>query len=458
MAEKMEIRPQEGPQTAFVSCSADICFYGGAAGGGKTFGLLLDPLRYSKNPKFGGVIFRRNTVQVRNQGGLWDESMGLYIYLKAHPRAALLDWVFPSQARMKFAHLEYEKNVYDYQGAQIPWMGFDEITHFTEKQFWYMLSRNRSTAGIPGTIRATCNPDVDSWVRQFIDWWIGQDGFPIHERSGVLRYFIRINDQIIWANSKEEIYQKYGNKTDIQPKSFTFIPSLVQDNKILMQKDPGYIANLLALPRVDRLRLLGGNWNIRPIAGSLFQREWFPIVDQIPGGWIQAIRFWDRAATKPNEGNKDPDWTRGLKLYKYPDGTYCVVDLKSERDTPGQIEKLVKNVATHDSTYVKIMSQQDPGSAGVSEGEHFIKMLSGYDVHVETMPKDKLTRAKPVSAQCEAHNVKVFRAPWNEDFFSELESFPEGAHDDIVDCLSGAFNAVAGGLSTVDAYAHAYGF
>ena len=196
--------------------------------------------------------------------------------------------------------------------------------------------------------------------------------------------------------------------------------------------------------------LKDGNWNVRPQAGSLFRREWFPVVDSIPGGWTQSVRFWDRAATRPSETNKDPDWTRGLKLYKYPDGTFCVVDIKSAQDTPGQIELLVKNVASHDSYSVKIMSQQDPGSAGVSEAEHFIRMLSGYDVHVETMSKDKITRAKPVSAQCEWGNVKVLRAPWNDEFFTELENFPDGGHDDIVDVLSGAFNGMSGGLSLAD--------
>lgn len=443
-----EIRAQPGPQEAFLSTAADIAIYGGAAGGGKSFALLLEPLYHQDNPKFGGVIFRRNSVQVRNEGGLWDESMALYGQIGARPREATLEWTFPSAARMKFSHLENENTVLNWQGSQIPYIGFDELTHFTEKQFWYLLSRNRSMSGVSGYIRATCNPDVDSWVRTLIDWWIGTDGYPIKERSGKLRWFIRVDDTLIWADTRRALIEQYG--TDEIPKSLTFIPSSVHDNKILLAKDPAYLANLRALSRVDRMRLLGGNWNIRASAGTMFQREWFPIVDAVPGGWLQSVRFWDRAATKPNEANKDPDWTRGLKMYKYADGTYVVVDLKSMRDTPGQVESLVKTVASHDTTAVRVKSQQDPGSAGVSEAEHFIKMLAGYDVVVETMPKDKVTRAKPVSAQCEGHNVRVLRAPWNEEFFTELENFPDGAHDDIVDVLSGAFNELCGSLSIFD--------
>lgn len=445
---RREITPQPGPQIDFLTSDADIALFGGGAGGGKSFSLLLEPLYQFANPLFGAVIFRRNSVQVRNEGGLWDESYALYHGLGAHPRAQFLEWEFKSGMTVKFAHLENENTVYNWQGSQIALIEFDELTHFTEKQFFYMLSRNRSLSGVQGRIRATTNPDADSWVRKLVDWWIGPDGLPIKERSGLLRWFIRQDDAFVWADSREELIEKYG--TDQLPTSFTFIPSLVHDNKILLEKDPSYLSKLHALSRVDRMRLLGGNWNVRATAGSMFQREWFPIVEAVPSGWIQAIRFWDRAATKPHSENPDPDWTRGLKLLKYADGSFVVADLKSIRDTPGQVETLVKSVASHDSFSVKIMSQQDPGSAGVAEAENFVKMLAGYQAYTGVISKDKLTRAKPVSAQVEAGNIKVLRAPWNNEFFTELENFPEGAHDDIVDVLSGAFNELSGGMSLAD--------
>jgi predicted phage terminase large subunit-like protein len=442
------IQPQPGPQTMALQSCADILLFGGGAGGGKSFFLLLDPLYEYNNPRFNSVVFRRNTTQVRNPGGLWDDSFEVYSKINGHPREASLQWEMPSGMGVKFAHLENEKTVYDWQGAQVPHIGFDELTHFTEKQFWYMLSRNRSMSGVPGRIRATCNPDCDSWVRSLVDWWIDEEGYPIPERSGMLRYFIRVEDTLIWADTKQELTDKYGK--EFMPKSFTFIPSKIDDNKILLEKDPSYLSNLLALNRVDRMRLRFGNWNVRPVAGMLFRREWFPIVDAIPSGWISAVRFWDRAATEPSETNPDPDWTRGGLLYKYPNGTFVFADMRSIQATPGVVEDLIKNTAAFDTQAVRIKSQQDPGSAGVHEAEYFIRMLAGYDVRVETMPKDKVTRAKPVSAQCEAGNVKVLRAPWNKEFFSELESFPEGAHDDQVDVLSGAFNELCGGLSIAD--------
>lgn len=351
--------------------------------------------------------------------------------------------------RVKFAHLEHEKTVYDWQGAQVALLGFDELTHFSFKQFMYLLSRNRSMSGVPGYVRATCNPDALSWVRTFIDWWIDDEGYPIPERSGRVRWFIRRDDSLIWGNTREELIKRYG--ADEMPKSVTFISALIHDNPLLLEKDPAYLANLKSLSRVDRLRLLSGNWNVRESAGMLFRTEWFPVVDVVPAGWISAIRFWDRAATKPNEANKDPDWTRGLLVLKYPNGVYLVADLKSLRDTPGQVETLIKNVASHDSSAVRVMSQQDPGSAGVGESDNFKRMLAGYDVRTSVMTKDKVTRAKPVSAQAEAGNIKVLRAPWNKEFFDELDDFPtKGAHDDIVDCLSGAFNELSVGMSIMD--------
>lgn len=436
----LKIRPQAGPQRQFLSSIADIALFGGGAGGGKSYGLLLDPLYQYSNPQFNGVTFRRNTVQVRNPGGLWDQSFELYHPLGGHPREAVLEWCFPSGMNLKYAHLENEKTVYDWQGSQLAWIGFDELTHFEESQFWYLLSRNRSMSGVPGRIRATTNPDSDSWVRRLVDWYIGPDGFPIAERSGKLRWFIKQDDKMIWADTRADLIEKYGEKQ--LPKSFTFIPSLVHDNKILLEKDPAYLSNLMALSRVERERLLKGNWNVRASAGTIFQRGWFRTVDAIPGGWSRIIRYWDKAATKPTPENPDPDWTVGLLLYIYPNGRYCVADVRRIRDTPLQVETFIRNTAESDSRQCIIGVEQEPGSAGVADAGNYVRLLRGFIVRICKPTKDKVTRALPVSAQCESGNVDVLRGRWNEDFFNETENFGEDCkgHDDQVDALSGAFN------------------
>ena len=452
MKEQIRIAPQEGPQTEFLSTIADICIFGGAAGSGKSFGLLLEPLRHYDNPKFGGVIFRRQATQVRNEGGLWQESQYLYPLLGAKPREMNLEWTFPSKMRLKFAHLEHEKTVLEWQGSQIPFLGFDELTHFSENQFFYMLSRNRSTSGVRAYVRATCNADADSWVRRFIDWWIDPaSGFPIKARSGVIRWFIRQGNELRWADSPKELIKQYGK--EYQPKSVTFISAVLQDNKILMEKDPGYLSNLLALDRVERERLLLGNWNSRPSSGMYFRKEYFKIVDNIPGKIIQQIRYWDRASTMPNETNKDPDWTRGCKLAKLDTGQWIVIHMAGLRGSPLEVEAKLKQIAQLDGYEVPIGLEQDPGSAGVSDISNMVRLLAGYSIRINKPSKDKVTRASPVSAQCEQGHILVLKSYWNDEFFRELENFPsEGSssHDDQVDALSGAFNELSQGNSILD--------
>lgn len=429
------LRAQPGPQDKFEVCAADVAIYGGAAGGGKTYGLLRNPLKHVDNSRFGAVIFRRNSVQVRNKGGLWDTSMDIYAGVGASPRETNLLWTFKSGATVKFNHMQYESDILDWQGAQIPMIGFDELTHFTENQFWYMFSRNRSTCGVKPYIRATTNPDAESWVRKLIDWWIDPiTGLAIPERSGKVRWFVRINDEIHWANRCHILEEKFPGCI---PKSFTFISASIFDNKILLDADKGYLANLNALSRVERERLLNGNWNIKASAGLYFQRGYFELVDAIPVN-RNAIRYWDRAATKKTADN-DPDFTVGIKLEKDINNILYISDMVRIQDSPLGVQNVIKNTAIRDGISVRIGIEEDPGQAGIADAEHLTRLLQGFNVRRNKVMKDKVTRAQPVSAQAEAGNIKVKRAAWNDDFFKELENFPEGKHDDIVDALSGAF-------------------
>ena len=281
------IQPQEGYQLQALSSSADIVIGGGAAGAGKTFCLLLDPLRYVNNKKFRTVIFRRTSPQITNAGGLWDESTQLYNYVGAKPNQTALTWVFNSGAKLKFSHLEYEKNIYDWQGSQIDFIGFDELTHFSKKMFFYLLSRNRSVSGVKPCVRATCNPDPDSWVAEMIDWWIGKDGFPIPERSGVLRYFVKDGDSFIWGSSVPEVIEKSmyfleplleaapDSKAEDYVKSITFIGGSVYQNKKLLEVNPSYLANLAAQDDDAKNQLLHGNWKTKVNAADVYTYDAF---------------------------------------------------------------------------------------------------------------------------------------------------------------------------------------
>jgi hypothetical protein len=281
------IRPQQGYQEIALSSEADIVIGGAAAFVGKTFALLLDPLRYVGIPDFGGVIFRRTSVQIRNEGGLWDTSMKLYPIMKAEPRESSLDWQFPSGSKLSFRHLEYEKNKFDWQGAQIPFLGFDELTHFSETMFFYLLSRNRSSCGVKPYVRATCNPDPESWVYKLIDWWIDKEtGYPILERRGVLRYFIKYGDSYIWGSSYDDVKDKAwhiisplieqsGLYAEDFIKSITFVSGSIYDNKRGLELDPSYPGNLLSQDEDTRRQLLEGRWKVSVSPNDIFDHGQF---------------------------------------------------------------------------------------------------------------------------------------------------------------------------------------
>jgi predicted phage terminase large subunit-like protein len=440
------ISAQLGPQTEFLRSPADIVIYGGAAGGGKTFALLMEALRHlGRVPKFTAVVFRRTMPQITNPGGLWDESVNLYRPAGGIPHLVVREWRWLRGGKIKFVHLQFDCTVYDWHGAQITLVAFDELTQFTKHQFFYLLSRNRSTCGVRPYIRATCNPDADSWVADFVGWWIDPEtGLPIPERAGVLRYFVRVGEQIMWADRPEDLVQYLPQPEDLppgvdppRPISVTFIPAKVSDNPALLRVNPEYLGSLHSLPLLERERLLNGNWKIRPAAGLYFKREWCAVVDEVPAD-LEVVRYWDLAATEKTEFN-DPDWTVGIKLGRDRNDCYWLLDVVRARANPGDVEKLLFNTATQDGKRVRIGFGQDPGQAGKSQALHLVRALSGFTVDPAPESGDKITRFGPFSSQCGAGNVKIRRGPWNEALFHVLEGFPDLAHDDEVDACSGAF-------------------
>jgi predicted phage terminase large subunit-like protein len=468
------IEPQEGPQEEFVACDYDIVIYGGEAGGGKTYGLLLQPLQYIDTPGFEAVIFRRTSKQVMNPGGLWDTAEGLYGYFEnAEPRISNLQWRFYDAkkiiSRVTFAHMEHEKNKLDWQGAEIPFIGFDELTHFSKTMFLYMLSRNRSMSGIPGKIRGTCNPDPDSFVRELIDWWIGEDGYVIEERCGLPRWLIADKGEFYQYNSEEELLNsedgRWRNKIEVEAqrlersfeqtktmfiKTLTFIKASVEDNKKLLEVNPEYLANLNSLDYIEYMRLRKGNWNIRPSAGMYFKSEMFEIVPALPAKIKKTVRFWDRAATAKSSDNPDPDWTVGFKMSIDYDGFFYIEDIIRFRENPGVVERRIKNTAKQDGIKTFIRLEQEPGASGKSEVQHLIRLLAGYNAVGVPKFKNTETLVRPVSAQARANNIKIVdplmnsgnQTSWIKPFLSEVTNHPDAAHDDQVVAFIGAFEGL----------------
>lgn len=440
------LKPQAGKQEMFLSSPADIAIYGGAAGGGKTYALLMENARHMNNGGFGSVIFRRNSTQITNEGGLWDTARSIYTGMGAimtkSPRPMAK---FPSGAKITFSHLQYDDTVYDYQGAQIPLICFDELTHFSKTQFFYMLSRNRSTCGVRPYVRATCNPDADSWVRKFIDWWIDDDGYPIDERCGVIRYFFQKDNEIIWGDTKEALMDEYGiNSADI--KSVTFISASIYDNQKLLEVNPEYLGSLKALSTVEQGRLLLGNWNIKPSAGLYFKRSQVRIVDTVPSRIVSIARGWDLAATEISDSNEDPDRTAGVLMARMENGMFIVLHAHREAYQSSDVRRLVRMSATQDREIYNcntILVPQDPGQAGKEQAQSYAKMLAGFKIVSNRVSGDKTTRAEPLAAQWQVGNVLILKGEWNDRYLAEMEGFPDLLHDDLVDASSEAFNYIA---------------
>lgn len=259
--------PHEGPQEDFLRSSADIAIIGGSAGPGKSYA-LREEAKYDQGiDGANAVFFRRDMPQVR--AALWAGAKKQYAgpgvrFLE--PPIAEVRW--PSGAKAKFTHMHREEDKEKHDGAEYSLIAFDELQHFTESQFWYMLSRNRTTSGAQPRIRGSCNPPPHRghWLRRLLDWWIGANGYPIPARAGARRYFYRDEQgELVWC-TKTDLDQD-GNP----PMSIEFYPATVDDNPTLLKLDPGYKAKLAGLEKGAVERLLKGNWNVsvRP-AGVIY--------------------------------------------------------------------------------------------------------------------------------------------------------------------------------------------
>lgn len=397
---------------------------------------------------FNATIFRKNATQISIDGGLLDESFSIYGYIggavyKASPHP---HWVFDGKGRVSFMHIDGDRDLPKWQGSQLCMIGYDELTHFSENQFFYMLSRNRSTCGVNPYVRATCNPDADSWVADFIKWWIDQDtGYPIPERSGVIRWFIRSEDKVIWGDTPDELVERYHVES-YEPKSVTFISSSVYDNKALLKQNPEYLASLKALALVEREQLLYGNWKIRPAAGLYFRSDQTRIVKEIPDKIVSICRAWDLAATEITPTNKNPDRTAGVLMARLKNGQYIVLDVIRRADNASTVRDVIRNTAVTDRSQYQcncVAIPQDPGQAGKEQAQSYVAWLTGFSVRLRLPSSNKVTRAEPCAAQWQRGNILLLEGAWNDVYLNELEGFPDALHDDMVDATSDAFQEVS---------------
>ena len=272
--EEVVFAPNSGPQTEFLAANEREVLYGGSAGGGKSYGLLADPMRYFGSANFNGIILRRTNDELREL--IWKSQE---IYPKAYHGARWQEkksqWVFPSGGRLWMTYLERDEDVLRYQGQAFNYIAFDELTQHATPFAWnYMRSRLRSTdPSLPLFMRATTNPGGPghSWVkRMFID------PAPAGKRFSATD--IETGETMVYPES----HAKAG-----QPLFYRrFIPASLKDNPYLMA-DGQYEANLLDLPEMQRRQLLEGDWAVADGAAFSEFRQHVHTCDpfDIPSEW-----------------------------------------------------------------------------------------------------------------------------------------------------------------------------
>ncbi len=383
-------------QLAFLLLDCEEAFYGGAAGPGKTDGLLMAALMYVQIPGYAAILFRRTFKDLILPGALMDRAREWLTPTDAHWRDAEMAWHFPAGASLSFGYMDNDTDHFRYQGMETQFCGWDELTQFKEFQYRYMFSRLRRLKGstIPIRMRSASNPGG-----------IGHD----------------------WVKQRLIVEGRANGRV--------FIPAKLDDNPYLDRE--AYLKSLAELDPITRAQLLAGDWSARA-SGTKFRREWFEVVDAAPAD-LHKVRRWDMAATEAKKG-RDPDWTVGL-LLGISQSTKCiyVLDIRRVRANPGGTELLIKQTAELDGRAVPIRMEQEPGSAGVKAIDDYRKrVLMGWDFRGVPSTGSKEIRANPVSSQAQAGNVKLLRGQWVNAFLDEADSFPNGAHDDQIDALSGA--------------------
>lgn len=244
----------------------------------------------SLDGRFRACFLRNNLGDLKSGGGILDEfkkmfASGCNVVESGDPHVD-----FPSGARVDVTHIADQslaKISQRFKGRQYDLIYFDEGTGFTWECFSYLFSRNRGIANWTGKMRMTTNPERDHWLRDFLDWYIGADGFIIPERNGVVRYFYvygKTVKEVAQGETKEEVYRKCkaqidrvlakfngknGNATyKDMIKSFTFYEGKTSENRAILDKNSGYVGSIAVMGETESQKNLEGNWNVSSLEGQ----------------------------------------------------------------------------------------------------------------------------------------------------------------------------------------------
>ena len=281
--------PNAGPQTDFLAAPEKEVLYGGAAGGGKSFAMLMDLLRYAHNGNHRALLLRRTLAELTE---LVDQSRK--IYPQAFPGAIFREskntWSFPSGATALFSYVDKDTDVTRYQGQAFTWIGIDELGHYPTPYVWnYLRSRLRTTdPTIETYMRASANPGgIGGWwiKRMFIDPTPPNDSFWATDTDTGK---ILLHSPAHPRKPGEPLFQR------------RFIPARLTDNPHLAESGE-YEAMLLSLPEVERRRLLEGDWDVADGAAfSEFDRSIHVVAPfEIPYNWPR-VRAADYGYSSPS--------------------------------------------------------------------------------------------------------------------------------------------------------------
>jgi predicted phage terminase large subunit-like protein len=351
-------------------------------------------LQYVEKPTYNALLVRKTYGMLAQPGALMDLMHEWTDGMKIHWDHIDNMVTFPSGAQLKFGYFRNDADRDQYQGANYHFIGVDELTQFEEKQYTWLMSRNRKPVedDVPLRIWASSNPGSKGhqWVKQRF----------ILEGAQHNRRFIRAR---------------------------------LGDNPHLSYKE--YSDTLSNLDPITRRQLLLGDWDA-VYGGGFFKREWFEIIKEGPSdAW--KVRYWDMAATPETPSNPDPDYTAGAKV-GLKDGTYYIFDVRRTRATPQDTERLVKQTASLDGQHIPVVMEQEPGASGVQQIDYFRRFVLPshvFKAYRPTGPKD--TRISIVSSHAEAGNIKLVEGNYISSFFDEAETYPDG-HDDQLDAIAGA--------------------
>lgn len=392
------VKPTKKQLEALLREELEI-FYGGAVAGGKSEFLLMSALQYVEDPSYSGLLLRDTFPNLIREGSLIPRSHEWLAGTEAKWRGQEKKWIFPSGATLEFGHLEHELDKHKYQSAEFQFIGFDEITSFTESQFTYLFSRNRrkKESKVPLRVRATGNPDGPgfSWVKKR---WV-RPGHPTRP----------------------------------------FIASRLEDNPHIDAET--YLDSLSNLDPVLVKKLREGDWEVKE-GGSFFDVSKIEILDYLPRSVSDVmqgkVRRWDLAATEAAAG-KDPDFTVGMQL-GLSDGILYIMDVVRGQWGYDTVNKTMRSTAQADGIDTAIRCEEEPGSSGKRNSEFLLQHLMGFDFLGVRSTGAKDVRARPVASWINQGKVKMLKGHWNEALLDELVLFPNPkVHDDQVDTLSGGF-------------------